>query len=47
VKSQHKTGSTYAVFRSREEANSAFEQLQGLHAVVSVCLNPILFHYPL
>ncbi|CAM6032761.1 unnamed protein product [Sphagnum compactum] len=35
VKSQHKTGSTYAVFRSREEADSAFEQLQGLHAVDS------------
>ncbi len=47
MKSQHKTGSTYAVFKSREEADSAFEQLQGFHAVVFVCLNPILFHYPL
>ncbi len=45
--SQHKTGSTYAVSKSREEADSAFEQLQGFHAVVFVCLNPILFHYPL
>ncbi len=34
MKSQHKTGSTYAVFESREEADSAFEQFQGFHAVV-------------
>ncbi|CAM6033323.1 unnamed protein product [Sphagnum compactum] len=33
VKSQHKTGSTYAVFKSREEADSAFEQLEGFHAM--------------
>jgi hypothetical protein len=33
--SQHKTGSTYAVSKSREEADSAFEQLQGFHAVDS------------
>jgi hypothetical protein len=45
--SQRKTGSTYAVSKSREEADSAFEQLQGFHAVVFVFLNPILFHYPL
>jgi hypothetical protein len=33
--SQRKTGSTYAVSKSREEADSAFEQLQGFHAVDS------------
>ncbi len=36
MKSRHKTGSTYAVFKSMEEADSAFEQLQGFHAVVFV-----------
>ncbi len=46
VKSQHKTGSTYAVFKSREEADSAFEQFQGFHAVVFVCLNPISVSLP-
>jgi hypothetical protein len=46
VKSQHKTSSTYAVFKSREEADSAFEQFQGFHAVVFVCLNPISVSLP-